>query len=400
MSASIGRVEKEYIFKFLQQNKINFEIKCGKDSTFANLIDYNSEEIKIECITMLDEMLEKNAEVEVFFYFQNNYHTFKAKVIKTKNNIAIIENPKSMIKNLQRKFNRVNINGSLNLKFSIKGDLVKLNYPETEVHYYPGKPPINADFYDVNINNIMKKFEEKISELVSNHQIKMLRNYKPVSFEEFLTIRFGRVLYIPDTRADIPQSQIIPEFNIILKADWIKYEILKNKTQPFLVNKVLSSRLKFLSDNDIISQAILPVLYRNYVIALIYLENTINKNVPISIKIINYAYNFCRILSYILKENGYFKEEESNIQRYSVPIFDLSPGGLSFCHNNNFFEDKLSINNNFHFILNIQSRDIRINAKLVRKFKELTKYYYGFMFIDIKRSDFDFLNNYLYETKE
>ncbi|MBN2546861.1 MAG: PilZ domain-containing protein [Spirochaetes bacterium] len=396
MSSVISRIEKEFIFKFLIQNKINFEIKSGKNSTFANLLEYNINELKIECVSVLEEMLEKEAEIEVFFYFQNNYHTFKSKVLRLKGSLVIIENPRVMLKNLQRKFDRIAINGKLNLKFSIKGDLIKLNYPETEITYYPTKPPFTADFYDVSISSILKKFEEKISSYITKSQIKMLRHYKPQSFEEQVVIKYGKVLYIPDTRADLPQNQIIPEFNIILKADWVKYEMLKNKTQAYLINKEISTKLKSMAENDITSEAIFPILYRNYVVGLICLFNSFLINHPITPKILNYTYNFCRVLSYILKENGYFKEEEGNIQRYMVPIFDLSPGGLSFSHDNNFFEDKLLVNNNFQFLIEMDNKPIRILAKLVRKFKNLSKYYYGFMFIDIKRNDFDYLNSYLY----
>ena len=42
----------------------------------------------------------------------------------------------------------------------------------------------------------------------------------------------------------------------------------------------------------------------------------------------------------------------------------------------------------------INEKKIDITAKLVRKFKKDSYYYYGFMFIDIKKDDHAFLNNY------
>ncbi|MCK4797097.1 MAG: PilZ domain-containing protein [Spirochaetes bacterium] len=397
MSSVISKVEKEFIFKFLIQNKIKIEIKCRGESTYATILEQSSKEMKIELVSILEEMLKYNAEIMVFFYFQNNYHTFKSNIIKLQGNIAIIKNPASIAKNLQRKYERVYIKGKLALDFEIKGDLIHLNYPQSKVNYYPNTPPIDADFFGVKIDVILKKFNKKMSTLISMSKIRMLRNYTPTTFEEQIVIKYGRILYIPNVYSEIPQKQLSPTIQILLKSEWVNFEILKNKTQPFVVNKVLLKYLLSIADNGIFSEAIIPVLYRNYVIALIYLHNDLQKKEAINLKILNYSYQFARVLSYALKENGYFKEEEANTQKYNVPIYDLSPGGLAFQHNDDFFEDKLLLNHNQRILIEIDKRPIRVFAKLVRKFQNLTKYCYGFMFIDIKKQDFDFLSKYLYK---
>ncbi len=396
MSPVINKIEKEFIFKFLIQNKVSIEIKYKHKSTYANILEQNSKELKIEILSLFDELLEPNAEILIFFYFQNNYHTFKSNIFKIKNNIAIIMNPPTIAKNVQRKFERIKINGKLMLSFNIKGDLIKLNFPETTAaQYFPNKPPIEADFYDIKIENMLEKFKIKISDYVSYNKIKMLRNIFPTEFEEQMVIKYGKTLYIPNIFSDIPQKQIIDSVNIILKPEWAKFETLKNKTQPYLTNKAITDYLKQLSKNDIFSKAIIPVLYRNYIVAFIYLTNDSQRNVPINIKILTYAYQFSRLLSYTLKENNYFIDEEKNIQKYEIPIYDLSPGGLAIMNNNNSFEDKLLLNHNLNFSIDINSKKIRLSAKLVRKYQETINYFYGFMFIDIKKEDHDFLTEYL-----
>lgn len=397
MSSVISKVEKEFIFKFLIQNGVTFEIKCGEHSTEALLLDQNSRELKIELFMILEELLNYNAEINVYFYFQNNYHTFKTNVIKTQGNIALIKNPETIAKNLQRKYERVVINNKINLKFEIRGELVHLNYPESKVSYYPNKPPIEADFFDVKIDKLNGKFINKINKFVSYNKIKMLRHYQPSSFDEMMVIKYGKALYIPNVYSELPQKQESPNFQILLKAEWVNFEILKNKTQAYLVNKKLSAYLKEKAHNGTFSEAILPVLYRNYVVALIYLANDIQKSEPISMRIMNYSNQFTKVLSFALKENGYFQDEEGNTQKFDVPILDLSPGGLAFERNDDFFGDKLLLNHNVRFFIEIDNRPIRILAKLVRKFQKITKYCYGFMFLDIKKRDYDFLNKYLYK---
>jgi hypothetical protein len=160
MSPVISRIEKEFIYKFLVVNKIELDIQCKNRHTQGYLLDHNSKELKIEIFNLFNELYSPNAEINVIFYFKNNYHTFKTNIIKIQGNTAIIHNPENIAKNLQRKFERIIVDGKLQAKFTIKGDLIRLNYPETIVHYYPNKPPIEADLYDVKIENLINKFRK------------------------------------------------------------------------------------------------------------------------------------------------------------------------------------------------------------------------------------------------
>ena len=391
----LGNVEKEFIFKFLILNKVSLEFKYENRSTFAYLLKQSSQELQLEITSFWEESIKENTEINVYFYFQNNYHHFKSIIIKIHGNTVIIVNPEKITKNQKRKYDRKDVNGKLKISFKIQGELILLNYPTTERHYYPVKPPFEADFYDVNIENIIKKFNKKMSMLVSDNKIKMLRNYKTETIEEKMVIRYGKIFYVPDVSMDFPQTQVSNNLQIILKGDWARYEKLINKTQPYLINKIIAKYLVDLSNNDIFSKAILPVIYRNYVVGLIYLTNHLyNKRKSINLNILNYAHQFSRLLSYSLKHNNYFKEEEKNSKNYFIPVFDLSPGGLSIKHENNFYEDLLLLDHNIDLIININEKKINITAKLVRKFKKDNYYFYGFMFIDIKKDNYSFLNNY------
>src|SRR4030043_1566119 len=102
----IGNVEKEFIFKFLILNKIHLEIKYDNRSTFAFLLKQSSTELEIELISNFDEIIKEKTEIDVYFYFQNNYHQFKSIIIKSQSNIIIIVNPNIISKNPKRKYDR------------------------------------------------------------------------------------------------------------------------------------------------------------------------------------------------------------------------------------------------------------------------------------------------------
>ena len=95
----LGNVEKEFIFKFLILNKVSLEFKYENRSTFAYLLKQSSQELQLEITSFWEESLKENTEVDVYFYFQNNYHQFKSIIIKTQGNTVIIVNPKKITKN-------------------------------------------------------------------------------------------------------------------------------------------------------------------------------------------------------------------------------------------------------------------------------------------------------------
>ena len=104
------------------------------------------------------------------------------------NNIIIIKNPETLARNLQRKFARVLTDERFKVSFEIQGDILPLEYPVCKVKYYPTQPPISADFSDVKIDGLLKKFKEKMSTITSSNKITMLRNYTPKIFESLLLI--------------------------------------------------------------------------------------------------------------------------------------------------------------------------------------------------------------------
>jgi c-di-GMP-binding flagellar brake protein YcgR len=143
----------------------------------------------------------------------------------------------------------------------------------------------------------------------------------------------------------------------------------------------------------------MPVIYRYYVVALIFLINNHQKNSKMDQRILDYTWQFSRIMTYTLKINGYFNNEIGPKDSYKIPIYDLSPGGVGFYVENDQLEEKLILDQNIRISLIIDNRQIRILAKLVRKFQNLSRYFYGFVFLEIKTDDSAFLNKLLYQSK-
>ncbi len=400
MSTMISRIEKEYIFNFLIQNKVETELHCGDTEAVALIMGQSQTEMKLEIFPMSEALNKFNASIQVFFYFQNTHHTFKSNIIKTHSNHIIIKNPDNIVKNLARKFERINMRGTVNTEFEVIGQRLPLNYPQCKLHYFPDTPPVSADFSGVKLDTIINRFREKMKNYVSQSKIVMVRNFKSSRFEEDLAINYGKIVYVPDTHTDIPAKKVADDLPVLTKEEWSSYESFKNNTNSFQLNKALSDYLTNLKKDDIYSYAIMPVLYRNYIVALIYLSNNHQKSTIINANLLKYVFQFSKILSYTLKENGYFREEEGKKQKMTVPAFDLSPGGIGLCVEDDKLESVLKVGTNYRMLFHIEGRPIRVNTKFVRQFQKLSKYYYGFVFLDIKIEDAEFLHKYLKEFKE
>ena len=79
-------------------------------------------------------------EVRVFFYLKNNYHTFASRVLEVAPDHVVVQQPPGVYKNLQRKFERVKLHGSIEVSFSLHGTKVELNFPKSD-RFSPVEPP-------------------------------------------------------------------------------------------------------------------------------------------------------------------------------------------------------------------------------------------------------------------
>ncbi len=404
MGVSLKRLEKDFVFNFLLKNKVGIEFKSKSNTSSGIITEMNTRELKIELEPSEKEIFNVPDILNAFFYFQNNYHTFKTHIIKMRSNTIIVENPEVIVKSLDRKYDRIAINGNIQVKIHTHGELHELNYPKTSMSYYPDTPPISADFSELKIETLLKRFKEKMNVLVYYNKIVMLRNIKPKTFFEKALIDKGKAVIFLNTRADFPTRRIYDSIDNLTKQDYIDFEVKENNTDLQAINKVISSHLITISRANIFSYAIIPVLYKDYVVALIYLVNDHDRGIKIDEKIINYTVQFSKIMTYTLMMNNYFKEEEGDPVEINLPIADLSPGGLGIVINDGTENEKIEQifpqGKNFKLSFKIDDREIFVSSKLVRKIKQHDKYILGFIFLDIKPEDFAFLEKHLYNKKD
>lgn len=394
MSDSLSRIEKIFVFTFLKNNNVVIEIKTPKSICNAVIKDLNNNELLIELDSIPSDIKEYRLPCEVFFYYQDTYHAFNTVFLKVQGKAAVLKNPDGVAKNLKRKHDRVVVDGEYIVDFYLDGPVLPLDYPKTGGYYFPEKPPVNADFTDIKITEIISNFNKKMENYVTTNKIQMMRNYTVSKFVEKLAIETGKIVYIPNTASDltIKTGDDIPA-NICRKNDWADFEKKINDTQDTYINKAISANMIALKESGIYSIAVVPVLYRDYVVGLITLVNDYKKAKIVDYSILKYADQFSKILTYSLKQSGYFKSEIGEKIKKNAKMFDISPGGVSVLTDPNVIEEKINIDENLDLNFVLDGREIKTVSKYVRKQEKLLNYILGFKFISISVDDYNYLED-------
>ena len=80
MSIKIKRIEKEFILKSLSREEIDVKIHMANKYTRGKIERFTESAITIALPENEAKMFQKGDEIEVFFLFHNNRHTFTSRI--------------------------------------------------------------------------------------------------------------------------------------------------------------------------------------------------------------------------------------------------------------------------------------------------------------------------------
>lgn len=395
MGLKVGRIVKEFVFKSLLDQQIKIDLHGNKKKLSGVLVEVSENRLELECTPEELDKLELDEQIRVFFYLQNNYHTFEATVIEKQNGRLLLSHPEGVYKNPQRKFERITLKQPLEVFFNLKGKKVELNFPRTERSLPEVEPKVAEDFVLTSIQKLTREFNRKMSKTVSSNNITMLRNKIPKTFEERILAATGKILWIPSVDEDYLTVDPFQEDRIITKKEIIKYEESFD-TPIHIINSKLGNILYEKQKEKIFSEVYCPILYDQYIVGYLYIANKDEKRKRISRDLVDYLHEFAQVLSYSLKLNGYFASESTGEQRYEAPIIDISASGLLFAHTLPSLSKDLLIHTDMDLTLKIMDKKLVIGSRIRRKYKGNERCYFGVQFLKIEEEDFRYLFEILY----
>ncbi len=397
MGIRVGRIVKEFVFKSLIEQDVELIIHGQRKQVGGPVINIQDDFLEVEIRSGSPELFKVEEKVQVYFFFQNNYHTFSAVILDIGEGRIRVSHPDGVYKNPQRKYERIETEERAEVFFSIKGQKVELNFPRTNKYVELSPDNINTrlDLDFSSIKNLYKAFREKTKDDVSEARIVMLRDKYPEKYEEKVMIALGKMLWIPSTEEDFPVGDPLAEQRVITRRDLVKYEEALDRP-PHVITSKLGNILYEKQKKRIHSELFCPILYETYMIGYIYLCNKEDRKEKIQKDLVDYVYDLSKVMGYSLHLSGYFTADGSSERRYEAPIIDISASGLLFAHPRADLSQNLLIHTDMEITVKFPERTMVIGSRIRRKFQDSERCYFGVQFLDINQEDLNFLFEKLY----
>jgi hypothetical protein len=400
MSAPVSRIEKEFILKNLLEKKSPVEVRY-RDLWIPGLITEVDDKAVVFRLEK-DELPapESADEAHAFFKFRGARMTFHAKILSLTGAGLKTVFPQGIYRDLSRGYERVAPREGVKISFMAQGEKIELNFPKSENFEAFEEPETMPNFDATKMSNLLRAFREKAQTFSSENKIVMFRERRPESFEEKLITLTGKTFLYPQSI-----SKSISERELVLSPRLLNQEeiILAQTNQGmdlFQILEILAKTGKEKEHKNILQELYSPILYHNYVVGYLYLITFKDGGQRFSEKVIDFVFQFGRLLIHSLKVNGYFKGEPVKERVDMAEVVDISASGIQFVLPLQHFDSVLLLFNDLNFELRITEREIKIGGRIMRKFNDHGRLYVCVMFLDIQDEDRRFLMESLYGTAD
>ena len=395
MGTAVGRIVQEFVFRSLVDQRIPVQVHGNRKEMEGVLtsVDNSTLDISVAETDLTD--VEDDEPIRAFFHFQTNYHTFTATVSKVDGNTLRLHRPESIYRNVKRKYERVPAPSGLDISFSLMGEDMQLHFPKSETEEAHGiEPTIPADRRDGthDVQTLIADFRAKVAEVVSTNKIVMLRDKPASTLFEKLLVSTRKILWLPSNEEEFPFYDPFPDERIIVKLDLRKITDEGSSTGESLADNILFRR----ASADSFSDLYCPILYREYVVGYIHLSNHRDRREKITEELVEFTYEFARVLCYALQLNGYFRAEGQEDEYIESSVIDMSASGLLFTYSGPQVIEELQAESEIDLVLKTEMRQLVVGSRVMRRFAADDNYFFGVEFIRISPDDFEYLFEYLY----
>ncbi len=395
MGTSIGRIEQEFILSNLVDQSIPVELQIRKVYVKGVMLSVEDKQLVFSSSDSNITSMKAGDTGIFFFSFYSSTMTFSAKIIKEGNPLELYMTG-DIYKNLKRKYVRVKPDGDISLTFIMQNAKVILDFPKTQEYESFDSEVFSANFELSDIQSLITEFKEKASKISSENKIVMFRSRTPESFEEQLITETGKCLFLSDTAAGkLPDKKS----NVSKLSITSQFFLNRDGTEKTFLGKTLRQvdmdiREKY--EQGINAEIWCPIVYHEYVIGYVYLVNKKNRLVSFTEEDLSFSKDFCRVLAYVLDQQGYFEGQKKENNVFEPEIIDISAAGLLFTHSEKKLSELLGLYGDVKLSLKVGQRKLQILSRVMRKYEYKEQFFYGIQFLEIEPEDFRFLFDYVY----
>ncbi len=378
MAQTINHVEKEFIFDTTREDESEFVIVSDVRRISSTLASQSEEFLQFRC----EETFPERSNVSVYFRFRGHPMTFKTRVRKSTPGSLTLRQPRVLYRDLSRRYERIETPAGIGVSFLHKGRRVSLAFPESTRYVEVETPNTVKDFDASRLQALLESFRVDAQQHATEAKIVMFRARSPSSPQEKIVARTGKVLMLPfysgkpDELSELASENLLSAAEITEDADALEKAVAGLKSQ------------------GLHHEMYCPIMYLQYVVGYLYFIKTGRDTAGFDTAAVEFALQMAHVFAYSLKANGYFASDESVPEYLTTDLIDISATGILFsCPTE---EVDLSLYTDIEIMLSIDEAGVPIIGRVVRKFADETRTFYGVNFLRIAEPDRDRLVERLY----
>ena len=393
MSREIGRIEKEFILKNAIEKHLPIEVHHESHRYGYVLVSMTDEELVLHPAGESGLSASANEQIVAFMRFRGQVITFKTKVLDAGSEGLALRQPDVIYRDLSRGFERILYPEGISVSFMVQGTRVELNYPASENYEPVEEPAYDPGFDATQISELLKTFREKAEQHATENKIVMFRERRPSNFQERVIARSGKILVVPFPESEFPNLARDARERVLTQEEAIEVE-KRAGGEVFTMLDTISQIVKKMNEKEIWEELYCPVLFQQYVIGYLYLNKSGRDVTRFDSSAIEFVLQLSRILAYSLKANGYFKEKAVQEEYGSAELIDISGSGVLFSYPVD--GPSLSLYEDIELRIHLEEENIPATGRIMRKYKDADRMYFGVQFVDIDTEGMDHLFDRLY----
>lgn len=394
MATPVKRIEKEFLFKALYDEKLPIMYIRDRIEYVFNLASSDMEELVLRPDRPIN-FIKNREKLDLLFNYRGQVVDFTVEVKGIKDNLFYCSSPDTLYKNLDRNYLRVDTPSDIKILFTFRGDRYNLSFPKVNEYETIGVSDVFRHLDPRNLSGLIKQITGWLSQYVDNYKIVNFKEKKPETIEERIVSEYGKTLYIPLTTGFMPRSDPYPKKRIITEEIFKRY-LESTGVGPSFMEDHITRYLKNKHDEGIYSDAWIPILFHEYVIGYIHIWVSKEGKLPIEFSLLDNVYEFSKVLAFGLKLNGYFEQGRIANEPFEGKVLDISASGLLFTYPHSSLTTTLLVDSDLTVNIVTPKRSINVTARIVRRFKDKSASYFGCRFMSMAPEDTRYLFEYLY----
>jgi len=393
MIQNVSQIEKEFLIKTIVQNEqpVRFH---GVSTAGTGLI--TTLERTEMCATLLDTLDDSCfaifEHVTCYFDCHGKTYAFESTIRDSTQKSLRLDPPLQLLRSLQRKYIRVKKPKDINVVFHLDHEDIRLDYPVCPEYISVENCAKESEFSGKSFPELVASFKQEVSTRCTNSTIIMFRNKKADLFEEQLISKTGKVLFIPSTGSVLPKKDPYPEGRIITEELEETFEDPNFFIEGTKLSKIMAAKKR----TGVSSEIWCPIVYFQYVVGYIYVADHTGEAFDISM--VDYLWDFSRILAFQLRQTGYFKLETGTAidPGHKARVIDMSPGGMLLSIPRSEIRTPIREGSVFGVDISLGKKGVSCSARVIRRYEETDEISYGTSFLNLSPSDVMNLYEFLY----